>query len=899
MPLLPVGIDRHHHRQHVNDLPSLVYAGRSASSDTNIAQFLEPHIAQGEFRIIGECTPERLEATREESPGFFARFRVVQISELSERETLVVLAHATRDIESQEECVLEPTTLESVLALTRRFQGNQSYPGKAITLLRQMVSDHHQVELDPLGRRKITREHLIHFFSRQSGLPSFILWEQQARETNEILEYFSRRIIAQTNAVDTVTDVVAVLQQGLNDPERPLATLLFVGPTGVGKTETAKALAHYLFGSKDRLLRFDMSEFMDPWSVSRLIGSRLEPDGELTRQVQQNPFSVVLFDEIEKAHPSLFDTLLQVLGEGRLTNASGHTVDFCNTVVIMTSNLGVRESKKHLGFTKKSGQQLDSQFREAAEKFFRPEFFNRIDRVVAFRSLTRDAISPLVRRLLQDILGRRGLRRSHVLVEVDPALVDLLVDEGFDPQYGARSMKRLLEQRLTVPLARHLVSQWVKGTTIVQLYPYGREIGMQVWRLEDEEVGTLRVTGDVERWGDLKPRYEQVKALVTTLENDETLQVLTEKRVGLLDKINEGKAELTEEVLFSSLSHFKDDMSLFREEIERFQERYMESFSFVEAFDKEHYADRESGYHWKEAYRMQVMAEDYVALDRKAEFPHARRDLHQLQIRAAQLLYRARSLDAPPDRAALLRMVPVTEDPSGLGWVALYLSELTKCWEEWGTFTIFACIDHQWCEWPPKSVEEWLPLMKDEFELSQEGNSEDELASHHEEVQRTKARAQLETEQLMVKDGDFIDLQLWELRRPIKAVALEIRGAGIRSQLQEEEGYIQRVYHLGPDEIVDLFRLEEVGQEGVGSLDCLQSLQEEMMAREKDRHDGSSDEPPYPPLQIRRTFESGECLDFATNIHLRLPSLGADLFQVAMLRILADYLASQPKAEEV
>lgn len=245
-------------------------------------------------------------------------------------------------------------------------------------------------------------------------------------------------------AVAACADAVTIAKARLNDPVRPIASFLFLGPTGVGKTQCAKSLAKYLFG-EGRLLRFDMNEFAGYSSVARLIGTFDAPEGLLTSVVRREPFAVVLFDEIEKAHPAFFDLLLGVMGDARLTDARGQTVDFTNTIIIMTSNLGAQEDATDLGF-RQTNQSDASVYRQAAEKFFKPEFFNRVTRVVPFERLRREDVREIAGRLIQDIFSREGLTRRGVKLIVETEALNLLVQAGYHPQLGARALKRTLER---------------------------------------------------------------------------------------------------------------------------------------------------------------------------------------------------------------------------------------------------------------------------------------------------------------------------------------------------------------------------------------------------------------------------------------------------------------------
>jgi len=466
-----------------DDLASLVFAGRTSSSDNNLARYLEPHLARADINILAEATPERLARAREEAPTFAALFRVVRVPPLGELETLRVLLGVLRDAESDTSAGspprLEPAALEAVLVAAERFRPHEAFPGKAVRLLARVLGG----KADPASTRVGLAQ--VHAALRlETGLPDFILGAQKRRERAHIQRDLKAMIAGQPEAVEAVTDVILTMQAGLGDPDKPLATLLFVGPTGVGKTETAKALASYLYGSPDRLLRFDMSEFASADSIARLVGSVGGTDGELCAALRAQPFRVILFDEVEKAHPRVFDALLQLLGEGRLSDASGRTANASAAVILLTSNLGVREAAARTGFlaTQDNARQ---HYLSAVRAFFRPEFFNRIDRIVPFAALDRAALRVVVEHALADLLSRRGIQRGNVLVDVAPELLDLLVEQAYDPRYGARPLRRLLERRLTVPLAHHLVTRRGDDRALVELYRKDDDIGMLVSLLAD------------------------------------------------------------------------------------------------------------------------------------------------------------------------------------------------------------------------------------------------------------------------------------------------------------------------------------------------------------------------------------------------------------------------------
>ncbi|MEM7677021.1 MAG: AAA family ATPase, partial [Myxococcota bacterium] len=270
-------------------------------------------------------------------------------------------------------------------------------------------------------------------------------------------DFFGRRVIGQPRATELLCNVVLLLKAGLNDPEKPLGSYLFMGPTGVGKTESALTLAEYLFGDRKRLIRFDMSEYGDPGSAMRLVSGDADGQGPLTKRVREQPFSLLLFDEIEKADSGVFDLLLQILGEGRSTDDSGHTVRYTHCIIILTSNLGAG-GRPAMGFSKPGPRQLDRRYLEAAEDFFRPEMINRIDHLVPFQDLERTSLEKILDGLLAKALSREGLARRNLKVQVSPSLRSRVLEEGFDPKYGARPMKRAIETRVISPLARALTT---------------------------------------------------------------------------------------------------------------------------------------------------------------------------------------------------------------------------------------------------------------------------------------------------------------------------------------------------------------------------------------------------------------------------------------------------------
>src|SRR6266545_564239 len=435
-----------------DDLLGLFTAGMSAASDLNVAQVLKPALEKHHVRVLAEITPESWRVLRERDRAFADLFHVIPIHEPPEPETLRVLVSVTRQLETQHRCEFELSVVPTVCDLHRRLERDAAFPGKAAGSLRRLAVR--------FAGARIGRDQALDEFHNRSGLDLAFLDHGMALSRRLIVDGLRARVVGQDHAMEAFADILVTLKARLNDPGRPLGTLLLLGPTGVGKTQSAKALAEYLFGSSERLLRFDMNEYVDGNSATRLTGTLCEPEGLLTSAIRRRPFSVVLFDEIEKAAPEVFDLLLAVLDEARLADALGRVADFTQAVILLTSNLGAREARARLGFTAgaASVEADDAVYVGAAEKFFRPEFFNRLDRIVPFRVLKPEQLEGIARQLIDGVFAREGLRQRQCLLNVAPAAMARLVELGHHPQLGARSLKRVIEREIAQPLAEKLAA---------------------------------------------------------------------------------------------------------------------------------------------------------------------------------------------------------------------------------------------------------------------------------------------------------------------------------------------------------------------------------------------------------------------------------------------------------
>lgn len=467
---------KRNHVLYFDDLPGLLLAGKSRDSSLSMGQVIRPYLERREVRLLAEITPESWRVLRERDRGLADLFDVLPVSETDAEETARIVLASRRSLEQEFQCHFTLDALPTVLEIERRYSPDAAFPGKAIRFLKDLA----------LTRRgaDVSRDHVLDEFHRRSGLSSRFLDPRQRLQRQEIVDALTAEVVGQTEPVAAVADVLSIAKARLNDTGRPMGSLLFVGPTGVGKTQLARAAARFLFTDASRILRFDLNEYIARGSAARLVGTYEQPDGLLTGAVRRQPFAVVLFDEIEKAHPEVFDVLLQVLGEGRLSDGLGRTVSFANTLIVMTSNLGVRENSQRLGFAGDSPVG-DHVWQKAVERFFRPEFFNRIDRIVPFQNLSRPVIAQVANVILGEMLLRDGLARRRCVLTIEPQALERAVDAGYSPALGARALKRSLEQMLIQPASRQLAALQPGALTRLHLYPSTTGIAVEIQQLQD------------------------------------------------------------------------------------------------------------------------------------------------------------------------------------------------------------------------------------------------------------------------------------------------------------------------------------------------------------------------------------------------------------------------------
>ena len=517
----------------IDEMHTLIGAG-SAEGSIDASSMLKPVLARGAFQIIGATTAEEFRKYLTKDPAFERRFQSIDVEEPSVEDTVTILKALVPRYEEHHHVRYTPAAIEAAASLSNRYIQDRYLPDKAIDLIDEAgarariaanrapqevrdaekrvteLSDaveaasndddmnraaelrqdqqaaeialgearaawNAQMDADPLV---IDTAQIADIVSITSGVPVSSLTESESRRLLQCESVLKTRIIGQDEAVSAVAKAIRRSRSPLKDPRRPGGSFIFLGPTGTGKTELAKTLAEYLFGSKDALISFDMSEFGSEFEVSKLIGSPPgyvghDEGGQLTKAVRRHPYSVVLFDEIEKAHPDIFNILLQVLEEGRLTDGQGKTVDFRNTVVIMTSNVGAREiaQESNVGFGTTGENGLSSgEIRSRAmgelKRLFRPEFLNRIDDIVVFQKLTGEDLKIIAQLLVDDL--RQRLIANGMNIELTDAAIDKIVAEGTDLTNGARPLRRAIQRLIEDPLSEELLAgEWGEGDTVL------------------------------------------------------------------------------------------------------------------------------------------------------------------------------------------------------------------------------------------------------------------------------------------------------------------------------------------------------------------------------------------------------------------------------------------------
>ncbi len=437
----------------VGPLYELFEVGQYSGNSISIAEALRDPLQRGEVIVISEATEEQLERINRISPGYSDLFVKIDLGDRKANEQDAIIHNAVNHLAQQHKVSLTAGVVQEVITLQRRYSPYSGFPGKTIRFFESIIlAEHDKAQ----GSRCLEKQDVVSAYCQESGLPAFMVDNETRLDTAELESFFDKAIVGQSSAKRAVQETLLAVKAGLHQSGKPIAGFLFIGPTGSGKTQLTKTLARYLFGSSDRMLRFDMSEYSDPWSVSRLIQTG---EASLVTKVRQTPFSVLLFDEIEKADQSFNDLLLQILGEGRLSDDRGEVANFCSTIIIMTSNIGAADFvRARMTFADEQSDEHDviNHFENSVKRHFRPELYNRIDRVVPFASLGREEREAILRLEMDNLVrNMNALGQNHVL-KYDDALCAYLADKPLKSQYGARAVQRLLGKEVLNPLGAGL-----------------------------------------------------------------------------------------------------------------------------------------------------------------------------------------------------------------------------------------------------------------------------------------------------------------------------------------------------------------------------------------------------------------------------------------------------------
>ena len=454
----------------IDEFHTIVGAG-GASGSLDAANMLKPALARGDIQCIGATTIEEFRKIVEKDGALDRRFQKIVVERTDIQHTISILDRLKTNYEKHHNVVYTTEAIEACVRMSERYITDRCLPDKAIDAMDEAGS---MVRLkNPKKTGQVTAEDVAEIISKMTGIPSGRVAENEGNRLLKMREVLQKRIIGQDEAIEKVVRAIQRNRAGIKDPGKPIGTFLFFGPTGVGKTQLAKSLAEYLFDSEDNMVRLDMSEYMEKFNVSRLIGAPpgyvgFEEGGQLSERVRRKPYCVVLLDEIEKAHPDVFNLLLQVMDEGRLTDSNGRTVSFRNTIVIMTSNVGSRELEEYgngMGFSTSMRNITGNRkgiVEKAVKKAFPPEFINRVDEQVFFSSLTKEDIEEIIDIELKEL--RHRVKDAGFELVVTPTAKRFVAEEGYDPNYGARPLKRAIQKHIEDPVSEQIIVDRMSGS---------------------------------------------------------------------------------------------------------------------------------------------------------------------------------------------------------------------------------------------------------------------------------------------------------------------------------------------------------------------------------------------------------------------------------------------------
>ncbi len=437
------------HKMLIDKVVALARIGKSAQSSMTLSDVLRPYLEKRQLQLTLLATPEEWESLQEKNRRFSSLFRVMRLEEPDLVTAAKIIIKKRQALEADNECSISIQALQQLMSIQRNYLRRKALPGSIIKLMEQLAVKHRFEFIDAPQVKAA--------FKAYSGLEERIFDPSHPFQKEEVAQLIGQELVGQPQAVEALADTVHLIKANLADRSKPLASFLFIGPTGVGKTQAAKVLAKYLMGDEAQLIRFDMNEYVDASALHRLVGDDYRPEGQLTGAVRYQPFGILLLDEIEKAHPSVHDLLLQLLDDGRLTDSLGRTVDFTNIIIIMTSNVGAREANAQVGFKENEANEGQA-YRRAMENEFRPEFINRIGQVVIFKPLQVSHILDIARLQIHELLQRDGFVRRSTILNISADALEWVAHRGFDARMGGRALKRQIERDLTALSAEQLIT---------------------------------------------------------------------------------------------------------------------------------------------------------------------------------------------------------------------------------------------------------------------------------------------------------------------------------------------------------------------------------------------------------------------------------------------------------